>query len=83
MYGIESWAILDKHARRITPAEMRFLGRIMEKTRRDRIRNETIRRNLGVKFLKDFLEMRQLKWSRHARRIKQYLEVKPEVQTPR
>jgi hypothetical protein len=28
--------------------EMRFLGKVEGKTRRDKIRNETIRRNLGV-----------------------------------
>ena len=38
----------------------------MGKTSKDRIRNETVRRNLGVKSLMDLLKVRQLKWLGHA-----------------
>ncbi|XP_073991820.1 uncharacterized protein [Rhodnius prolixus] len=48
-YGAESWTMLDKHASRvITAAEMRFLCRAEGKSKRDKIRNETIRSSLEV-----------------------------------
>ncbi|XP_014271553.1 uncharacterized protein [Halyomorpha halys] len=35
LFGSERWTALDKHVERITSAEMRFLKRIVGKTRRD------------------------------------------------
>lgn len=45
-YDSESWIMLDRHAWRITGAEMRYLHRSVGKTRWERIRNEKIREQL-------------------------------------
>ncbi|XP_014294694.1 uncharacterized protein [Halyomorpha halys] len=43
LYGSESWVPLDKHLSRVTRMEMRYLRRVADLTRRDRIRNERTR----------------------------------------
>jgi hypothetical protein len=43
LYGTESLTILDKHKNRMQPSEMKYLRKVTEKTRRDQIRNTTIR----------------------------------------
>jgi hypothetical protein len=48
--------------------EMRFLQKIVGKTTRDKIRNETIRRNLGVPPLQIKIEESQLRWEGHVLR---------------
>ncbi|XP_039291248.1 uncharacterized protein LOC120352956 [Nilaparvata lugens] len=89
MYGSESWVSLDKHMSRVTAAEMRYLRRIVGKSRRDRVRNETVRGELGVKPARDKIEEKQLRWLGHAGRageesqIKKFFEAKPEGRRPR
>ena len=88
-YGGESWTMLDRHSSRITAAEMRFLRRSVGRTRRDRIRNESIREQLGVAELKTTLERRQLQWFGHVCRMNEnlnpirILEARPTGRRPR
>jgi hypothetical protein len=49
--------------------EMRFLRKVIGKTRRDKIRNETIRKNLGVPPLQIEIEESQLRWAGHVLRM--------------
>jgi hypothetical protein len=49
--------------------EMRFLRDVVGKTRRNKIRNETIRRNLGMPPLQIKIEESQLRWAGHVLRM--------------
>jgi hypothetical protein len=49
--------------------KMRFLRKVVGKTRRDEVRNETIRRNLGVPPLQIEIEESQLRWAGHVLRM--------------
>lgn len=63
--GSESWVPLDKHCNRVIAVEMKYLYRVAGRTRRDQIRNERIRENLGVTAVRGMVQMRQLKWFSH------------------
>jgi hypothetical protein len=58
-----------KHKSKIQTMEMRFLRKDVGKSRRDKIRNETIRRNLGVSPLQTEIEELQLRWAGHVLRM--------------
>ncbi|KAI5747504.1 hypothetical protein M8J77_015356 [Diaphorina citri] len=47
-YSSETWTLITKHKSRLQAAEMKYLRRVEDKTRRDRIRNQTIRDSLNV-----------------------------------
>ena len=46
LYGTESLTILDKHKHRMQASEMKYFRKVSGKTRRDQIRNKTIRNQL-------------------------------------
>ncbi|XP_014290153.1 uncharacterized protein [Halyomorpha halys] len=50
-YSSESWTLTSKHKSRIESMEMRYLRKVELRTRRDRVRNSTVRTNHGVKWL--------------------------------
>jgi hypothetical protein len=62
---------------------MKFLRRVIGKTRLDQIRNTRIREELEQKPLQNQIQEKQLKWFRHVsrmdsnRELKQLLEAKP------
>jgi hypothetical protein len=58
-----------KYKSKIQTMEMRFLQKVVGKTRCDKIRNERIRRNLGVPPLQIKIEESQLKWAGHILRM--------------
>lgn len=70
-YGCETWTVRKREESRIQAAEMKFLRSILGKTRRDRIRNEEIRRTLEVGKLNDRIETQRLRWYGHMRRMGQ------------
>ena len=47
MYGSECWCLRKEDERKILVAEMSWPRRILGRTRRDRIRNEVTRKELG------------------------------------
>ena len=69
LYGSESWAVNSKTGQKITAAEMKFLRRISNKTKRDLIRNTKIRDDLKVKPILNEIESKQLKWYGHVKRM--------------
>ena len=46
LHGTESLTVLDKHKNRMQASEMKYLRKVIGKTRRDQIRNTTIRNQL-------------------------------------
>ena len=55
-YGCESWPMTSKHYSWIQTMEMRYLRKVQGKTKRDRIRNQTIRMGLGMAPLANTIE---------------------------
>jgi hypothetical protein len=58
-----------KYKSKIQTMEMRFLRKVVGKSRRDKIRNETIKKNLGVPPLQIKIEESQLRWAGHVVRM--------------
>jgi hypothetical protein len=89
LYGSESWPARGKEISTINAAEMKYFRWIAGKTRRDRIRNERIRGDLGQEGIENRLVKRQLKRYGHVvrmgeeRKPKQFLEARPGGRRPR
>jgi hypothetical protein len=56
IYGAESWPLTIKHESRIIVTEMKFLRRIVSKTRRDKCRNNRIRETLDQEPILNYIE---------------------------
>lgn len=69
MYGSESWTMTSRERSRIQATEMKTLRTIAKKTRRDKLRNETIRNQLQVAPLIKKIEKGQLRWLGHLERM--------------
>jgi hypothetical protein len=69
LYGSESWPTQEKHVSRITATEMRCERKIVGKTKRDRVRSERIREQVGQESVRSVLEERQLKCFGHVYRM--------------
>jgi hypothetical protein len=84
LYGSERWSTQEKHVSRITATEMRCYRKIVGKTKRDRVRTERIREQVGQESVRRELEERQLKWFDHVYRMererkpKQFMEAQVE-----
>jgi hypothetical protein len=76
--------ILDKNKNRMHATEMKYLRKVIGKTRRDQIRNTTIRNQVKQESVEVLMETRTLRWYGHAvrmdleRRPKLVLEARPE-----
>jgi hypothetical protein len=68
-YRSESWPTQEKHVSRITTTEIRCYRKIVGKTKRDRVRSERIREQVGQESVRRVLEERQLKWFGHVYRM--------------
>ena len=88
MYGHESWALTSSTKSKLQAAEMKVLRLIKGVTRLDRLRNDDIRNELGVESILDLIEMGQLLWFGHVKRMedhrypKQFLEWIPDGRKP-
>ena len=74
MYGAETWAVKKTQEKKLDVAEMRMLRWMCGVTRRDKIRNETIRGTVKVREISDKIQESRLKWYGHVmRRDEQYV----------
>jgi hypothetical protein len=67
-YQCQTWTLTVKEKRKIT-TEMRGLRRILNITRRDRIRNNEIRRRVGFTSALEYITKQQIKWLEHVTRM--------------
>ena len=72
MYGHESWAFTSSTKSKLEAAEMKVLRLIKGVTRLDRLRNDDIRNELGVESILDLIEMGQLRWFGHVKRMEDH-----------
>ena len=70
-YGCECWTLTSKTRSKIQAAEMRVLRIIKGVTRRDRMRNEDIRKELYIDSILIFVERAQLRWYGHVMRMEE------------
>ena len=68
-YAAGTWTTTKRLESRIQSAEMKFLRSIEGKTRKDRVRNEEIRKRTGIWKLQDRIETTKLKWYGHMMRM--------------
>ena len=68
-YESECWSLNTKHKSRVEAAEMRVLRLIKGVTKRERLRSDNIRKELGVLPILTFIERNQLRWYGHIRRM--------------
>ncbi|KAK7794664.1 hypothetical protein R5R35_003782 [Gryllus longicercus] len=71
LYGAEVWTLSKKLKDKFQSTEMMFWRRCCKHSLLDKIRNDEIRNKMKVQTtLNDTIEMRQLKWYGHMRRLK-------------
>ena len=74
VYGMETVAVTKKQEKRMEVAEMKMLQFSIGKTRLDRIRNEKVRKELGVAEMRRKLREARLRWFGHVlRRDEEYV----------
>src|ERR1043165_1538987 len=70
LYGAESWCIRKEDERRLLAAEMGWLRGLLNRSRREKIRNEVTREELGQKdTVVDKIGRRRLTWYGHVIRM--------------
>lgn len=70
-FGSESWVLSKKLKSKVQSIAMKFLRTILGITRIDRIRNTTVREELGVESVLSAIEKAQLRWYGHLLRMKE------------
>ena len=70
LYGSETWRLTENNKRRVEATEMDALGRSSKISRKERIRNVTIRQQIGLEetIVKE-IEKNQLTWHGHVQRM--------------
>lgn len=68
-YACEVRADTSKTKQILETNEMNILRKIMEKTRRDKIRSEDIRRQLNIQAIGDWVDRRRSEWNDHVSRM--------------
>ena len=70
LFGAETWRLTENDRRRIEATEMGILRRSTRITRKGRIRNATIRQQIGLEetIIKE-IEQKQLTWYGHVQRM--------------
>lgn len=70
LYGSECWCLRKEDEQRLLVAEMSWLRRIIGRSRREKIRNEKTREELGVdETIVEKIKKRRLRWFGHVRRM--------------
>ncbi|OIT39959.1 histone deacetylase 14 [Nicotiana attenuata] len=68
LYGAECWPVKNSHIQRMKVAVMRMLRWMCGHTKIDKIRNEDIRKKVGVAPVDDKMREARLRWFGHVRR---------------
>ena len=69
-YGIETCTLTKRDSSRLQASEMKFLRSIIQKTKMDKLRNEVVRREAGIKTcLQDRVSNSRLQWFGHVMRM--------------
>jgi hypothetical protein len=70
LYGSETWRLTENNKRRVEATEMDAMRRSCRISRKDRIRNVTIRQQIRLEetIIKE-IEKKQLKWYGHVQRM--------------
>jgi hypothetical protein len=68
-YQSQTWTLTKAHEQKLTTCEMRCLRKITNNTRRDRIRNTTIRNQVGTRSCIEYIEEQRMKWFGHLTRM--------------
>lgn len=70
LYGAETWRLSEANKKKILATEMDAIRRSSRISRRDRVRNEVVRQNMGLhQTIIDEVEQRQLIWYGHVQRM--------------
>jgi hypothetical protein len=70
LYGSECWCLKKEDERKILATEMSWLRRIKGRSRRERIRNTTTRKELGAEVtVVEKIQNRRLRWFGHVERM--------------
>jgi len=68
-YGAENWILNKKYKNKVTATEMEYWRRSCRVTKMDRIRNEEIKRRMGINDdVLGYIEEKRLSWYGHVRR---------------
>jgi len=70
LYGSETWRLTENNKRRVEAAEMDVLRRSSRISRKERIRNVTIKQQIGLEeTITKEMEQNQLTWYGHVQRM--------------
>jgi hypothetical protein len=69
LYGSECWTMGKRDTKKLQAAEMRFLKSVKGRTRLDKIRNEDIKKELGVFSINDTMRIYRQDWLEHVERM--------------
>ena len=68
-YQCQTWTLTKPQERKITTCEMRCLRKTINVTRRDKIRNTTIRERVGTTPIHHFIQQQRTRWFGHVVRM--------------
>jgi hypothetical protein len=70
LYGAETWTLDTQQANKLLATEMDFWRRSARKSRKEKVRNGTIREIMDVgKNILEIIEEKRLRWSGHVKRM--------------
>ena len=75
--------LTTKHETRIIATEMKFLKRIVGKTRRDKWRNNRIRAVSNQEPILNYIERRSIQWYDHVVKMQDYIRPKQAMEARR
>ena len=68
-YQCQTWTMTSDDRRKITTTEMKCLRRMLGVSKRDRLRNEDIRKLVGTTPILNYIKKQQVKWFGHVSRL--------------